>query len=118
MEDLRIQYVLHKRVSLATPIAETPSAWIVLGYGKTVDEAIGASIRHMIAWLSTATGLSGQDIYALASIAGSFRITQYANQTGSVYTNSPLKAVHGVLPKSIFDTARLAQIAHSVRPGG
>jgi acetamidase/formamidase len=117
MEDLRIQYVLHKNVSVRTPIAETPAAWIVLGYGKTVDEALGASIRQMIAWLSAATGLPGADIYALASIAASFRITQYANQTGSVYTNSPLKAVHGVLPKAIFDAGRLAQISRSVRPG-
>lgn len=117
MEDLRIQYILHKKVPVATPVAETHDAWIVLAYGDTVDQALAASIRQMIAWLSGATGLSGQDIYALASIAGSFRITQYANQTGSVYTSSPRKAVHGVLPKAIFDAAKLAQISRSLRPG-
>lgn len=117
MEDLRIQYVLHKGVQVATPIAETPTDWIVLGYGKTVDDALAASIMQMIDWLSKATGLSGPDIYALASISGSFRITQYANQKGSVYTNSPLKAIHGVLPKAIFGPDRLAQISRSVRPG-
>jgi acetamidase/formamidase len=58
----------------------------VLGYGQSVDEALAATIRQMIDWLSQATGLPGPDIYALASIAGSFRITQYANQKGSVYT--------------------------------
>ena len=117
MEDLRIQYVLHKRVRLAAPIAETPTHWIMLGYGKTVEDALTASLRQMIAWLSAATSLDPMDIYALASIAGSFRITQYANQTHTVYSNSPLKAVHGMMPKAIFDAGRLAQISTSVRPG-
>ncbi len=117
MEDLRIQYILHKRVALTAPIAETPSYWIMLGYGKTVDDALTASLRQMITWLSGATRLDPMDIYALASIAASFRITQYANQTHTVYSNSPLKAVHGMMPKAIFDADRLRQISASVRPG-
>ncbi|WOF42997.1 acetamidase/formamidase family protein [Sphingopyxis indica] len=117
MEDLRIQYILHKKVPLTTPIAETHDAWIVLGYGNTVDDALIASLKQMMAWLSRASGLSEADIYALASISGSFRITQYSNQTGSVYRNNPAKAVHGVLPKALFDASRLAQISRSLRPG-
>ncbi|HLZ79521.1 MAG TPA: acetamidase/formamidase family protein [Sphingomonas sp.] len=117
MEDLRIQYVLHKRVTLAAPVAETPTHWIMLGYGQTVEDALTASLRQMIAWLSAATRLDPMDIYALASIAGSFRVTQYAHQTHTVYSNSPLKAVHGMMPKAIFDAGRLAQISASVRPG-
>ncbi len=117
MEDLRIQYIVHKKVAVSTPVAETHDSWIVLAYGDTVDQALATSIRQMISWLSGATGLTGQDVYALASIAGSFRITQYANQTGSVYTSAPRKAVHGILPKAIFDASRLAQISRSLRPG-
>ncbi len=117
MEDLRIQYVLHKRVKLTGPIAETPAHWIMLGYGQTVEDALTASLRQMIGWLSAATSLEPMDIYALASIAGSFRITQYSHQTHTVYSNSPLKAVHGMMPKAIFDAGRLAQISTSVRPG-
>ena len=97
--------------------AETPTHWIMLGYGQTVEDALTASLRQMIAWLSAATRLDPMDIYALASIAGSFRITQYAHQTHTVYSNSPLKAVHGMMPKAIFDAGRLAQISASVRPG-
>ncbi|MBR1222169.1 acetamidase/formamidase family protein [Bradyrhizobium sp. U87765 SZCCT0131] len=118
MEDLRIQYVLHKKVPVRTPVAETPTHWITLGYGSTVDDALAASLRQMITWLSAATALSPMDIYALCSISGSFRITQYANQTKTVYTNSPLKAVHGMLPKAIFGADRLQQISRSIRPGG
>jgi acetamidase/formamidase len=117
MEDLRIQYVLHKKAPVKTPIAETRDHWIVLGYGATIEDALTASLRQMIGWLSAATRLAPMDIYALCSISGSFRITQYANQTKTVYSNSPLKAVHGMLPKAIFDTGRLQQISRSIRPG-
>jgi acetamidase/formamidase len=33
--------------------------------------------------------LTGLEAYALASMAVSFRVTQYANQTGSAYTSIP-----------------------------
>lgn len=117
MEDLRIQYVLHKRVDLAAPIAETPTHWIVLGFGESIEDALTASLRQTIDWLSRSTGLSKLDIYALSSIAGSFRITQYAHQTNTVYSSIPAKTVHGMIPKNIFDAERLRQIADSVRPG-
>ena len=118
MEDLRIQYVLHKARPLAGPIAETPDSWIVMGFGDSIEDALTASLRQTINWLSDATGLAKNDVYALCSIAASFRITQYSHQIASNYTTIPAKTVHGVLPKAIFDKARLAQISRSVRPGG
>lgn len=118
MEDLRIQYVLHKKVTLGAPIAETPTHWIVLGFGEDLESALTASLRQSIDWISAATGLARVDVYALLSIVGSFRITQYSHQTSSNYTTIPGKTVHGMLPKSVFDPDRLRQIARSVRPGG
>jgi acetamidase/formamidase len=118
MKDLRIQYVLHKRVSIQGPIAETPTHWIVLGFGPSLEDALTASLRETIAWLSAATGLSKLDIYALASVAGSFRVTQYAHQLNTVYANVPPKAVHGMIPKAIFAPDRLAEISRSVRSQG
>ena len=117
MEDLRIQYVLHKRVDLAAPIAETPTHWIVLGFGEAIEDALTASLRQTIGWLSTAAALSKVDVYALCSIAGSFRITQYAHQTNTVYSSVPAKTVHGMIPKSIFSGDLLRRISASVRPG-
>ena len=117
MEDLRIQYVLHKGVALAGPIAETPSHWIVMGFGQSIEDALTASLRQTIDWLSRATSLSKLDVYALSSIAASFRITQYAHQTNTVYTSVPAKTVHGMLPKQIFNADLLRLIASSVRPG-
>ena len=117
MEDLRIQYVLHKGIDLVGPIAETPSHWIVMGFGQSIEDALTASLRQTIDWLSRATSLSKLDVYALSSIAASFRITQYAHQTNTVYTSVPAKTVHGMLPKQIFNADLLRQIAASVRPG-
>jgi acetamidase/formamidase len=117
MEDLRIQYVLHKRVDLAGPVAETPSHWIVLGFGTDIEAALTASLRQTIDWLARATGLSRVDIYALASIAASFRITQYAHQTNTVYSSIPAKTVHGMIPKQLFSPELSRRIAMTVRPG-
>ena len=103
MDDLQIQYVLHKGRALWGPIAETPTHWITLGYSNdSLDDAITAALRNAIAWISAATQLSGQDVYALYSIVGSFRVTQYAHQLGTVYSSVPAKTVHGMLPKTVF----------------
>jgi acetamidase/formamidase len=109
MEDLQIQYVLHKNRALVGPVAETPTHWITLGFStETLDDAITAALRNAISWMSAATDLSPQEIYALYSIIGSFRITQYAHQIGTVYKSVPAKTVHGMLPKNAFqpDAAR------------
>ena len=118
MEDLRIQYVLHKKIGLLAPIAENASHWIMLGFGDSIEDALTASLRQTITWLSSSTGLSKLDVYALCSISGSFRITQYAHQTNTVYATVPAKTVHCMLPKDIFSKDLQQHIATSVRPGG
>jgi acetamidase/formamidase len=70
MDDLQIQYVLHKGRALWGPIAETPTHWITLGYSNdSLDDAITAALRNAIAWISAATQLSGQDVYAKTFIS-------------------------------------------------
>jgi acetamidase/formamidase len=111
MEDLQIQYVLHKGRTLSGPVAETPTHWITMGFSAdTLDDAITAALRSAIAWISSATDLSPQDVYALYSIVGSFRVTQYAHHVGTVYTSVPAKTVHGMLPKAVFQ----AEVARNV----
>jgi acetamidase/formamidase len=75
-----------------------------------------ACLRETIAWLSAAAQITESEAYALASMAISFRVTQYANQTGSAYTSVPPKAVHAVIPKSIFPPELRARIAAWLRP--
>ncbi|MGA7777453.1 MAG: acetamidase/formamidase family protein [Paraburkholderia sp.] len=101
-EEMRIQYVLHKRAVLNVPMAESPDHWIGFGFADTLDNSLVACLRQMIGWLSAATGIAPEDCYGIFSVAGSFRVTQYANQTGTVYATVPPKGIHCMLPKNIF----------------
>ena len=117
MEDMRIQFILHKRAPLSALIAETPTHWIGIGHGDSLENALTVSLRSMMDWLSRTAGISREQAYSLFSIAGSFRITQYAHQTGSVYTALPSKGVHGMLPKSIFSASLRDTISTATRTG-
>jgi acetamidase/formamidase len=119
-ERLVVRYRLHKKVPLTGPLIETDDAWIGIGFADSLDDALVSSLRGLISWLAAGTGISERDAYALCSMAVSFRVTQFANQTGSAYSSTPPRAVHGVVPKSIFGslpvTARAGWLRSFSRP--
>jgi acetamidase/formamidase len=115
-EDLEIRYDLHQQVALRGPLGETDTAWIVIAFAGSLDDALVACLREVIDWLSAAAGITEPEAYALASMAVSFRVTQYANQTGSAYTSAPPKAVHAVIPKSVFPAEIRGRVAGWLRP--
>lgn len=92
-----IQIKLRKDLQFTSPIAETPTDIITMGFGKTLDEAFESALKQMIAFLEGFVGLSAEDAYVLCSLAVNFHITQVVN--------SPQKGVHGMLPKSILPHA-------------
>jgi len=115
-EDLQIRYYLHKNVALAGPLAETATHWIGLGFADNLDDALVACLRELIAWLHVAAGISESEAYALCSMAASFRVTQYSNQTGSAYSSIPSKTVHGMVPKNVFPLDTHNRVADWLRP--
>jgi acetamidase/formamidase len=115
-ENLEIRYDLRKQVALPGPIGETDTAWIVIGFAASLDDALVGCLREVIGWLSTAAGITESEAYALASMAVSFRVTQYANQTGSAYTSVPPKAIHAVIPKRVFPADICGRIGRWLRP--
>ena len=115
-EDLHIRYDLHKQVALRGPLGETEEAWIVVAFEASLDDALVACLREVIYWLPAAAGITGPEAYALASMAVSVRVTQYAHQTGSAYISIPPKAVHAVILKTIFPAELGARIAAWLRP--
>lgn len=115
MEDMRIQFILHKRPPLKSLLVETPTQWIAIGHGETLEKALTAGLLNTLDWLSVASGLGREDVYSLVSIAGSARITQYSHQTNTVYTNVPAKGVHIVVPKAVFIADKAASISRSTR---
>ncbi|BAY73667.1 acetamidase/formamidase [Nostoc linckia NIES-25] len=93
----RITLKLRKDLKLTTPIAETPTDIITMGFAQTLDEALELALKNTIDFLERFANLSPEDAYVLCSLAVNFRITQVVN--------SPQKGVHGMLPKSILSKA-------------
>jgi acetamidase/formamidase len=115
LEELRVQYILHRKGSLQGPMVETPTHWIGLGFGDSLEVALVSCLRQMLAWMSNSTGIAAEDCYGICSVAASFRITQYSHQTGTVYSSIPPKGVHCMLPKSLFSPELQAKLAKSLR---
>ncbi len=90
-----IELKLHKDLQISTPIAETPTDIIAMGFGETLDEALEKALKNMIDFLVSCTKLSPEEAYVLCSLAVSFRITQAVNL--------PQKGVHGMLSKAILN---------------
>jgi acetamidase/formamidase len=115
-EEIKIRYDLHRGVALTGPLAETDTHWIGIGFGESLDSALVACLRELITWLNAASGISESEAYALCSMAASFRVTQYSNQTGTAYAAIPPKAVHGLVPKKIFPEDLQQRISRWLRP--
>lgn len=79
---------------LPLPLAETPDAWITMGFADTLDAAFESALSRMLSVLELRLGLSLQDAYMLCSLGINFHITQAVNR--------PRKGVHGILPKAIL----------------
>lgn len=89
-----IQLILHKDLQLTVPFAETPTDYISMGFGQTLDEAFAVALQRMIDFLERFTSISAEEAYVLCSLTANFHITQVVN--------SPQKGVHGLIPKSIL----------------
>lgn len=90
----RIMLKLRKDLQLTTPIAETSTDIITMGFAQTLDEALEIAVKNTIDFLKQFANLSAEEAYVLCSLAVNFRITQVVN--------SPQKGVHGMLPKAIL----------------
>jgi acetamidase/formamidase len=95
------QFILHKgeatRQRLLWPRAETPTAYIAMGFSPDLKTATEMAVRNMITFLSEQNPdyphLSRDDAYALISTACDVDITQLVD------TND---GVHVLCPKSLF----------------
>jgi acetamidase/formamidase len=116
MQELKVEYLVHKGVRLDGPTVETPTHWIVMAFADSLDAALPECVRAVITWLSEHGGLDRRDAYALCSMAVSFRVTQWADQTGTVYTSKPPRTIHAMIPKDVLGERVLERIGSSMRP--
>jgi acetamidase/formamidase len=87
------KFIVHKDQHLLWPRAETPAAYISMGFHEDLKSATEMAVRNMIDFLTSEKHLSRDDAYALISVAVDVDITQLVD--GKV-------GVHAMCPKSIF----------------
>ena len=87
------EFVLHKKVAIAYPRAETPKAYIAMGFDDDLSHATRKALRNMIDFLVAEKGMTRDDAYMLISVAGDVEITELVDRN---------KGVHVVLPKAVF----------------
>jgi acetamidase/formamidase len=102
MQEVRLRIRLHMNAGWAWPFAETDQYWIAMGIDADLNEAFRIATRNVIAFLERRAGLAPIDGYSLASIAVSFRVTQFVNQ---------VRGVHAMIPKALFSAERRATMS-------
>lgn len=93
-----LQLVLHRKgegaiVEASYPRAETPDAFVAMGYDEDLSNAARKAVRNMIDFLVAAKGMTRDDAYMLVSTAGDVDVTELVDRS---------KGVHVVLPKRVF----------------
>lgn len=91
------QFILHKKgegsAQIPYPRAETPDAFIAMGFDDDLSNATRKALRNMIDFLVAAKGMTRDDAYMLVSVAGDVEVTELVDRN---------KGVHVVLPKRLF----------------
>ena len=98
IERARLTLDVRDDLSLSTPIAWTPNAWLTLGFDEDLDEAVAIAVDSMLELMAREHELERREALALASVVVDLRVTQVVNQ---------VKGVHAVLPHDAIRFTRM-----------
>jgi acetamidase/formamidase len=87
------ELIVHKKMKLETPMAETPKAWLSIGLDKDLDEAMKKSVRESLRIVEEKYGMTKQDALLFGSAAIDFEVSQVVDI---------VKGVHGVISKEML----------------
>lgn len=87
------QFIVRKDLKTTYPRAETPTAYIAMGFDEDLWTATKKAVREMVDFLQRDKHLSADDAYMLASVAADLSITEVVDRN---------KAVHMSIPKAVF----------------
>ena len=76
------------------PRVESKGEWVTITSASTVDQAARLAITEMVKWITQDKGLDFDTAYALVSLGGSLRVSQWGN---------PLVTVRMVFPKRLVN---------------
>jgi len=87
------EFIVHKHLGWTMPRAETATHYITFGLDPDLDDAARQSLKEMIGWIVSQTGIHKDEAYSLCSFACDLHVTQTVNN---------VKGVHAMLPKQIL----------------
>ena len=96
LDRAELTLVVRDDLKLSGPVALTEHAWLTLGLGEDLDEAMASAVDGMLELMKREYGLERRDALALASVVVDLRVTQVVN--GVV-------GVHAVLHRDALSTA-------------
>lgn len=89
MELVDLTFIVRDDIHLTMPRAETPTAWVTMGFHEDLDEATIIALNGMLDLMKEIHGFERKEALALASLVVDLRITQIVNG---------VRGVHAVLP--------------------
>jgi acetamidase/formamidase len=76
---------LRDDLQLSVPVARIDGAWLTLGLGESLDEAMASAVDAMLELMGRELGLERRDALALASVVVDLRVTQVVNGVVGVH---------------------------------
>jgi len=80
-----LTFSLRDDLSLTTPIAWTPDAWLTFGFHEDLDEATLIALNAMLDLMDREFGIERRQALALASVVVDLRVTQIVNGVRGVH---------------------------------
>jgi acetamidase/formamidase len=87
--------IAHNDRRLTWPQAETPTHVMTMAFDPDLDQCVVVALREMLDLISTRTGLSKQEAYALCSLAADVRVTQVVNGSKGIHVMFPKQYLKG-----------------------
>jgi acetamidase/formamidase len=85
----RVQFIVHKDMTLTMPMAETPDYYIATGMNKDLNLASRQAILESAAFIASRNGLTFNESLMLCSIGVDFKVAQVVNQVKGIYSAIP-----------------------------
>jgi acetamidase/formamidase len=81
----RLQFVVHRGMTLEWPRAETPTHHILMGFDPDLTKATEIAVREAVKFFQERTGLTQGEAYSVVSMACDLRITELVDGNVGVH---------------------------------
>jgi acetamidase/formamidase len=93
---VRLTLTVREDLSLETPAAKTPSAWLTFGFGETLDDAMVQALNAMLDLMERELEVDRKEALALASVSVDLRVTQVVNRVVGVHARLAVDVLEGL----------------------